>query len=177
MMAPIEVVLAALLIGIAFVCDVRAMRIPNKLTLSFFSAGLIYHLSSDGLSGAAFSLLGVLAGVFPLLALYLLKGIGAGDVKLFGALGALVGAAFSLQVLMYSILYGGLFGIVVLVMNQTFAKRLMVFTVSLLALSRNLHADGFTPLKKDGLRFPFMIAVVPGAITACCFMREWPFNG
>ncbi|SDW45810.1 prepilin peptidase CpaA [Paenibacillus sp. CF384] len=176
-MAHIELGLAALLLGIAFVCDVRAMRIPNKLTLTFFASGLIYHLSSEGLSGVIFSVIGVLAGVLPLIALYMLKGIGAGDVKLFGALGAIVGAALSMQVLMYSILYGGLFGIVLLVLNQTFAKRIVAFAVSLFALPRNLHTDGFMTLKKNGLRFPFMIAVVPGAITTCCFMREWPFNG
>ncbi|WP_165822320.1 A24 family peptidase [Paenibacillus montanisoli] len=176
LMAQIDSVLAAILIGIAFICDIRELRIPNWLTVSFFAAGLVYHLGVDGWHGGFFSLLGALAGFLPLLVLYAFKGIGAGDVKLFGALGAVVGAGHSLQVLMYSILYGGLLGAALIVMNQSFARRMLLLGLSLLSVNWSLRAEGFASLKKDSLRFPFMIAVLPGAVTAWFFMREWPFN-
>ncbi|WP_308635957.1 A24 family peptidase [Paenibacillus silvisoli] len=165
-MTQIDGVLAAILIGLAFVYDIRQLRIPNLLTVSFFAAGLLYQLVADGWHGAAFSLAGALAGFLPLLVLYALKGIGAGDVKLFGALGAVVGAEQTLQVLLYSILYGGVFGAALLVLNQTFARRMLLLGVSLFSQNRDLLAGGVESLKKERLRFPFMIAVLPGAVTA-----------
>src|SRR5690242_782668 len=96
---------SAVLLVIAFFTDVRAMRIPNLLTGLFFAAGCGYHLLVYGLAGGLSALAGALAGFVPLLALYLFNGIGAGDVKLFAALGAWLGVLPVLQVLVYSVFY------------------------------------------------------------------------
>jgi Flp pilus assembly protein protease CpaA len=88
----------------AIVTDVRHFRIPNLLTGPLLVAGLVYAWSLDGLSGLLFSSAGVLAGFLFLLPLYLVGGMGAGDVKLMGALGAWLKTASILDVLVVSCL-------------------------------------------------------------------------
>ncbi|SEN85702.1 prepilin peptidase [Paenibacillus sp. OV219] len=151
--------MVVLLVAAAFVNDIRSMRIPNALTASFFGAGVLYHLIAEGLAGAGYALVGGLAGLLPLLVLYALRGIGAGDVKFFAALGAVIGAVNVLYVLMNSILYGGLLGALMLAFNKASGRKLMSGIVSVLVTS-----------KTEGTRFPFMIAVVPGVITAWYFI-------
>ncbi|REE67263.1 prepilin peptidase CpaA [Paenibacillus taihuensis] len=152
-------VMVALFVGAAFVSDIRSMRIPNVLTVSFFAAGMVVHLYTGGLDGVVYALLGGLAGLVPLIVIYSLKGIGAGDVKFFAALGTIVGAVNVLHVLMYSILYGGLLGALLLAYNRTLGRKLMLGIVSV-----------FVSSKVEGTKFPFMIAVVPGVVTAWYFV-------
>lgn len=73
------------------VMDVRTGRIPNWLTVPAFALGLLTHLGIAGWAGLKFSLLGFATGFGLLLVLMLIGGGGAGDVKMMGALGGVVG--------------------------------------------------------------------------------------
>ncbi|MFC4811055.1 A24 family peptidase [Paenibacillus sp. GCM10023250] len=163
------VALAAPFVAAAFASDIRKMTIPNRLNAVFFAAGALYHLAAGGWNGGLQALLGAAAGLIPMLLLYGLKGIGAGDVKFFAALGAIVGAAAVLQVMMYAILYGGLLGLAFLLLRRNFARRLLLGAVSVIAAESRLAAAWETNIAgSGGLRFPFMVAVLPGAVTAWC---------
>ena len=69
----------------AFITDLRSMKIPNVLTVSAMLSGPVYHGVLDGWEGL-FSLKGLGAGFLILLIMYFIGAVGAGDVKLFGAL-------------------------------------------------------------------------------------------
>ena len=156
---------ASLLLLIAFIYDVRVMKIPNRLTATFVIAGIVYQLVMFGMSGGIHSVLGAAAGFMPLLVLYILKGIGAGDVKLFAALGAWIGAASVVQVLIYAILYAGAVGVILLFINGPFGRRFIRGIISVLTPTAGGKKEAIASWGKDGLRFPFMIAVVPAALT------------
>lgn len=143
---------AALLLGAAFWSDVRTMRIPNILTGVFFIGGLLLHSISNGLDGFWQAMSGAAAGFLPLLVLYLLRGIGAGDVKLFGAAGAWLGAAAVLELMLYSMLLGGIGGGIYLL-----AVKAVRFKPAELS-------DTEIVRKQTPVRFPFMLAVLPAAI-------------
>ncbi|MFC5648320.1 prepilin peptidase [Paenibacillus solisilvae] len=166
MAATISILAASLLLVIAFIHDVRVMKIPNRLTISFIIAGIIYQSVVYGMSGSIHSFLGAAAGFIPLLVLYALKGIGAGDVKLFAALGAWIGASLVVQVLIYAILYAGAAGVVLIFVNGSFGRRVMRAVISMITPSAGGKVEAIKTWSKDGLRFPFMIAVVPAALTA-----------
>lgn len=167
-MAPIsvQVAAAALLLGAALYTDVRSMIIPNKLTLSFFIAGTLFQWAAGGWDGLLNSVVGAAAGFLPLVLLYAAKGIGAGDVKLFGALGTWIGASQVLYVMMYSILYAGLIGAVLLIVHRPFFKRIAAASICLLTQGGKLGRGEWAAWAADGRSFPFMLAAVPGAITA-----------
>ncbi|QHW33219.1 prepilin peptidase [Paenibacillus rhizovicinus] len=163
-------ILAALFVGAAFISDIRTMTIPNGLNIAFFSLGVAYHLTIGGADGGLQAIAGAAAGLAPLVMLYLLKGIGAGDVKFFAALGAVVGVEAVLQVFMYAVLYGGLMGLVILFVNRSFGKRLLLGAVCVLTSNSRLQAWEANFTDSGSMRFPFMIAVLPGAVTAWCMM-------
>jgi len=96
-----------ILLTLAAVCDIRTHRIPNPLALAGLILGLVWHGWRGGGAGLLLSLEGVAVAALALLP-YALGGLGAGDVKLLGAVGALMGPAFLLWTLLGTILAGGL---------------------------------------------------------------------
>lgn len=162
--------MAALFVGAAFVSDIRTMTIPNRLNVVFLSLGIGYHAATGGVNGGLASIAGAAAGLAPLLVLYALKGIGAGDVKFFAALGAMVGMGDVLHIFMYAVLYGGLIGLIMLCISRSFGKRLLLGAASVLVAGSRLQAWKDSFAHSGSLRFPFMIAVVPGAATAWYMM-------
>jgi len=106
-----HVVLVIILVVLAAIMDVRSQRIPNYLTLSGCGIGFMYHVLASGKSGLMFSFAGLVLGMCLLLLFYLLGGMGAGDVKLMGAIGALLGWEGVLRAFLFSALIGGLYSI------------------------------------------------------------------
>jgi prepilin peptidase CpaA len=78
-------------LGVASFCDVRSSRIPNWVTFSGAAIGLSAQAWMFGVQGLMFSVAGLGAGLGLFLILYLSGGVGAGDVKLMGSVGAMVG--------------------------------------------------------------------------------------
>ena len=96
----------------AAVYDVRFRRIPNWITVSGVVIGLgLNTFLYRGLPGLVFSLKGLALGFGLYFLLYALHAMGAGDVKMMAAVGALVGwedwfAIFVLTALLGGILAG-----------------------------------------------------------------------
>lgn len=98
--------LAALLAtGIAALTDWRSGHIPNGLTIGAFALGIGGHaalalaegdVAAAGSATAAAMLGAALSGLVPLL-LWRIGALGGGDVKLFIALGALLGPLLGLE--------------------------------------------------------------------------------
>ncbi len=162
----IQYVLLMFFIVIAFYIDITKGKIPNILTYSTILIGLIYHLIVGGLSGLLFSLLGMLIGFSIFILLYIFGAIGAGDVKLFAAIGSLAGIEFVLYCSMYSIIYAGVIGIIILVCKKEFMTRIVNVLKYLINLVLFRQAGSIKSIKnKESLTFPFMYAVLPAVIT------------
>ena len=71
--------------------DARTFEIPNLLTVSAALLGLSLHTYDAAWAGLWSSLSGLALGLALFLPIHILAGAGAGDVKLMGALGALLG--------------------------------------------------------------------------------------
>lgn len=96
---------------IAVVVDLHSSRIPNWLTFPAMGFALVAHTWLNGVHGILFSLVGLGAGLGLLLLVYLAGGIGAGDVKLMAAVGAMVGPYGVLSAALLSALAGGLYAL------------------------------------------------------------------
>ncbi|MGE5786855.1 MAG: prepilin peptidase [Myxococcales bacterium] len=103
----------AVLVGaIAAATDLRNGRIPNQLTLPAMLLGVAVHGAFSGIAGALESVVGLLVcAAVPGIVYWATKGaaIGGGDLKLFGALGALLGPMHGLEVELSSFLLLGVF--------------------------------------------------------------------
>ena len=73
--------------------DVRYRRIPNVLVLATLLAGISINTGFSGVQGMISSLEGFALAFFPMLLMHIFGAMGAGDVKLFGAVGAVLGVS------------------------------------------------------------------------------------
>ena len=87
----LEVWVTSVVIAIAALTDVGSYRIRNRLVVPVLFLALLFHTFDSGLAGLVFSLQGMLTGFFLLIFLWLIGGMGAGDVKLLAAVGAWLG--------------------------------------------------------------------------------------
>jgi prepilin peptidase CpaA len=106
-MTPVSV--AMLVLGsAAIVSDLRRRRIPNWLTTGGVCAGLMIGTWASGWKGAAGSMGGALAGFAVFLVVHWLGALGAGDIKLMAAFGALLGPGPTLLAAILAAIAGAL---------------------------------------------------------------------
>ena len=155
--------------AIAVWSDIRTGRIPNVLTL----CGLIAALSLRAVGG--FDLLGSgLAGAALALALslplFLLGGLGGGDVKLLVAVGAFLAPSKLFMALAVMAIVGGLLALVAVVRRRALGRTLanvwrIVKTAILAALFRTVPRSPLPTLRTPGaITTPYGVAIAVGAI-------------
>ena len=120
----VEIVLIVLLLAAA-VYDVRYRRIPNWISVSGAAIGLALNsFLYGGVAGLIFSLKGLALGFVVYFALYVLHAMGAGDVKLLGAVGALVGWRNWFAIFLVTAIVGGVLALLVMVLRGRVKKTL-----------------------------------------------------
>lgn len=134
-------------VAAAAIVDLRTRRIPNLLTLSAATVGLVLNLSRTGGAGAVASSAGLLTGLAIFLPFFVAGGFGAGDVKAMAAVGAFLGPKGALLAATWTLLVGGL-------------GALLVLAVLRWKSARN---DGSWRLREAGrYRFPYGLAIACG---------------
>jgi prepilin peptidase CpaA len=168
-----NVQIAALVICVAAaVCDIRTRRIPNVLTFGGALAGILANLWIGGLNGGAVSLLGWIVGVACFFPLFALKGMGAGDLKLLGALGAWIGPVAVIWVALFSSIAGGVMALVVAVFSGYMTQAL----VNLGWMFQFWRASGPRPVPEmtlatqKGPRLAYAVPVLAG-LTVALWLR------
>jgi prepilin peptidase CpaA len=106
--------LLLIVLAICFITDVRERKIYNKILLPALLLSLLWNIGTTGLQGLGSSLLGMTAGFLLLLIPYLMKGMGAGDVKLLAVIGAMKGITFVLMTAVYMAIIGGIIAVLLI---------------------------------------------------------------
>lgn len=154
----------------AFYTDWKYARIPNNLVVAGASVGIFGHLLMESWPGLFFALQGLAVGFVVLLLLYFFGAVAAGDVKLFGAMGALVGTVFTISTLFYAVFYACAIGIVLIILRGELLESLKKTAFLVLNFFMVGKCKVFQDYKEKGsFRFPFMYAVLPGTVTAFCY--------
>lgn len=161
----INIVLGTALL-ISLITDIRNRKILNIITLPAILIGFIYYTITLGLDGFVFSGKGFLIGLGFLLIPYLLGGMGAGDVKLMAAIGALTGATFTFYVFIYTALIGGLIGIVLIMKRRGVWNSIKYFFFTFTFLNSNLGSITLNQDKQSSILFPYGVAIVLGTLCA-----------
>ncbi|HVB55826.1 MAG TPA: A24 family peptidase [Candidatus Acidoferrales bacterium] len=150
--------------------DAWTHRIPNWLTVSGFLAGIAVNSAIGGPKGTTTALEGAGLGLLILLPLVFLRALGAGDLKLVGALGAFLGPSLLWLVLLASVLVAGLMAAVLAIrakrVRETLRNMGMLITGF---LTFGLRAPSDVSLDNPRLlKLPFGVAVAIG--TLVCFV-------
>jgi prepilin peptidase CpaA len=146
--------------------DLRRRRIPNVLTFGAAAGALGYHLAAGGMGGLVHSTLGWLVGALVFIMPFALRGIGGGDIKLLGALGAWLGPADALWLALYTGVAGGVAALAVSAVNGCLRHslrniRLLVDHWQVAGLSA---AAGITLDTSTGPRLPYALSILIGTL-------------
>lgn len=104
--------------------DLRSRRIPNWLTVPGLLLGIALRTATGGLAGLKASLLGAGLGLLLLLPFVLLNALGAGDWKLAGSLGAFVGPAVLVDLLLASVFVAGVMALGLIIYKRRMGETL-----------------------------------------------------
>ena len=99
--------------------DVRYRRIPNMLVLSLLIGGLTINISFGGLNGALTSLEGLALAFLPMFLIHMFGAMGAGDVKLFGAVGSVIGVSMVPMTFVVVVMLGAVLAIYTMLRSGT----------------------------------------------------------
>jgi prepilin peptidase CpaA len=141
-------------VALCVASDVRTRRIPNLLCGIGVVAGLALNGIYFGFPGLLASGAGLLATVALLLLPFAMGGIGGGDVKMMGAVGALLGLHTGFWALLAGLTFGGAVMTVHLARQRRLGQTLL--TVGTM-VSASVVGGSLEPLRVS--------AAQPGAIT------------
>ena len=170
----------------ASVTDLRTGRIPNKLTAWAMLAGLVFWLiagliSGDGLLGpggaisgtVTASFLGLLCGLIPFAILVMIGGLGGGDMKLMGAIGAWTASwRIVLDTTIYALLVGALIAIVLVIKH----KRVGLTLIRLIGIATSRGKATSPDEDETAPKVPFAVVAAAGVAIAGAehMLRLWP---
>ncbi len=159
----------AILLALAAACDIRAHRVPNWLSLAGLVLGLVWHMFWGGWPGLLQSLGGIGIAALALLP-YAVRALGAGDVKLLGAVGALMGPQFLLWTLLGTLLAGGLLALGWAIARGALRETVTNALFGLHLLGAGAGVSSLRAASKAG-KMPLAPAIALGAAFACLHLR------
>lgn len=155
-MAPLSEVATALVIvyvTMVAIIDLRTHRIPNLLSGTAALLGLVAQVSLNGAPGLLSALAGAAIGLGMFLPFYLLRAVGAGDVKAMATVGVLLGAQATPLAVAFTLIAGSMVGVILLMVQSSaaVATRTRRFAYGG-AIAVGTFATLFVP---GGLQLPF----------------------
>jgi len=149
--------------------DLRIRKIPNWLIAVGLACGVILN-AYQGLGALMQSVSGFLVGIGILLLPFALGWIGAGDVKFFGVVGALLGLSWLPRVFFYSALVAGIIALLYLVAGFASSSSFKAFWLDIktavLSLGHVLPDPVHIRSKQSGGSVPWGVAFAAGTIIA-----------
>ena len=155
-----EKILLLFLAGIGGLYDVKSRRIPNWLTLGVPVLLLVFYVLELKTNEVLNCIIGFLAGVLLLIVPYLLGGMGAGDVKLLGAIGAIVGWKDVISVFIYSAFAGFFLALIWIIITPGHLKYLIT-------------TGKIFPVLDKKEKMPYGLAILAGTIV---YLLIGPYN-
>lgn len=171
MTVPADVVLLTLL-SVCLYTDLRERKIYNKVVFPAVAVGLILSTAQHGISGLISGASGLGMGILLFLLPFALGGLGAGDVKLLGAVGALKGPLFVCYAALGTALTGGVIAIGVLIrQRRVWATVKRLAFAGALFLCRKKGSGALLMLERTpySALFPYGAAIFLGTILAYWF--------
>lgn len=162
-----KMVLLISLLAIAVTMDVRSYKIKNMLCVLSIVISIFLNLFSEGADSMFGYFLGMAAPFAILFPLYVLRMMGAGDIKLFCSIGALTGINNILVCIAYSFLIGLFIALGIMLMRRNFGSRLkkIYFYFKSCFLSGRIMPYEKMSAENDG-RMHFSIPIAIGTIAA-----------
>jgi prepilin peptidase CpaA len=174
MSGPLVIVSCALLIPLAIIItyyDVRYRRIPNAFVLATLFGGLVVNIIFGGLQGALGSLGGCVLAFTLMFILHVFGAMGAGDVKLFAAIGAVMGAPLVVPTFFVVILTGGVLAICLMLRAGAIRATMQRVLQILVGLLPGWQMPRFAVPADRRLTIPYGVAITFGSLISLAIFR------
>lgn len=116
-----------MLLSIGAVLDIQSFRISNRLIVSGLVFGLFFQILESGVKGAGVFLLNVSIPVILFYLLFLIRALGAGDIKLFSMIGGIWGLQVLCATIAGSFLIAAFLSFCKILYHRNLISRLRVF--------------------------------------------------
>jgi prepilin peptidase CpaA len=174
---PAGVIPPFLLSLVMAVGDWRSRRIPNYLTFGGALAGIVFQTAVFGWHGLTQALLGLFLGLGLLILPYMIGGMGAGDVKALGAIGAWLGPKGCLVVFCYMGLAGGIMSLGFLLWKGILGKYLrngmILLHNMILVQDRGIVLESLTSSADQTPGLPYGVALALGMVAYVLWGNLW----
>jgi prepilin peptidase CpaA len=152
--------------------DVRYRRIPNLFVACLLIGGLTINISFGGLNGALSSLEGLGLAFLPMFLIHLFGAMGAGDVKLFGAVGAVVGVSLVPLTFVIVVMLGAVLAIYTMLRSGTVFSTLHGVLRIFVGIMPGWEMPRFAIPTDRKHTIPYGVAIMLGSLIAAgIFMR------
>lgn len=160
----LRLALLLILIISALLSDIKTYKIKNAVLLIFTIAGFLINTLAYGIKGFGDSLLGSVLPFFLLVLLFAVRMLGAGDIKLFCSVGAIMGYHYVMYCMAFSFMAGGVIALIIMLTGKSFIQRFNYLACYLKScyLTSSLLPYGDFSNKNDGTKMRFSYAVTAG---------------
>lgn len=170
----LDLAILIVLLLIATVIDVRERRIPNWLVVSGIVIAALFHTSSPSGKGLLFAISGLCTGLAILFPIYVLRAMGAGDVKLMGTIGAFLGASGVIGASLATMAAGGLLAIAIAGCKRTLPQ--LFENLYIMLVQRHIRQMGGAatqamPLPASVGKMPYALAILTGTLVQLFVLR------
>lgn len=169
----LDIVLLVLLIAAAL-WDMSTRLIPNLLVGTGLVLAMACHFALSGVAGLVFSFKGLALGMALLIIPFFLGGMGAGDVKLLGMVGAFLGPDMVWSVFLWTALIGGVAALIYLTVSGRLLatlKRLLRPLVSAFLPWASLALSDVREKQQPALYLPYGLIISLGTLAA--YWKGW----
>lgn len=173
------------LLAAAVCSDLKSRRISNKLVLAGIFAGCLLNIvlpegngflsALPGAAGIGAALAGLATGFCLMLPMYLLRALGAGDVKLMAMVGAFLGPDAMLRVVLATFIAGGVLSLVVTVYGGQLRRLADNLRTMLLASYFRLAMNEMptmAAMPESAGKMPYAVAIAAGTLFCIAIKRS-----
>ncbi|MDQ1559354.1 MAG: prepilin peptidase CpaA [Pyrinomonadaceae bacterium] len=174
MSGTLTIVSSALLVPLAVVItyyDARYRRIPNAFVLATLVAGLSVNTIINGTQGVLASLGGCALAFALMFMLHIFGAMGAGDVKLFAAIGSLVGASLVVPTFLVVVLTGGALAVVTMFRAGTVRETLWRVVQIFVGFLPGWEMPRFSVPAERRYTIPYGVAITVGSLISLALFR------
>jgi len=163
--------LLILLAAVITYYDVRYRRIPNRLVLAALVSGLAVNAVFGGWSGMRASVVGCAVAFGLMLIMHVFGAMGAGDVKLFAAIGAIIGAHLVLSTFSVVIITGAVLAVFSMLRAGTSRVTMQRVLLILAGLLPGWKIPRFPAPADRSQTIPYGVAIALGSLISLFIFR------
>jgi len=151
--------------------DIRYRRIPNPYVLAVLICGVALNSIFKGQQGAISSVEGAGVAFVLMFVLHVFGAMGAGDVKLFSAVGSVTGLSLVLPTFVIVVMTGGFLATILAMRHRTLRTTMWRVMNILVGIMPGARVPRYEIPADRRLTIPYGVAITLGSLMAFIYFR------